>query len=120
VADRDGDVPDERGDDGVNLSDDLVREGLADALDGVLLALAATGGVGDTEVPLVALDRALVTDEHHVAARALFRSVMTDLRKVLGEDHLDLLMSVEETANDVAVAATSVGFRLGVLHRRSG
>lgn len=93
--------------------DEAVREGLAQALDGVLLALVATGGVNDAEVPVVALDRALVSDEAHVEARKRFRGVMTELRKVLGVDGIDLLLTIEEAATDVSVAATSVGFRLG-------
>lgn len=93
--------------------DERVREALGDALDGVLFALVATGGVEDRDVPVVALDRALVSDKAHVEARKRFRAVMTELRRVLGDDHRDLLLTVEEAATDVSVAATSVGFRLG-------
>lgn len=96
-----------------------MRAGLADALDGVLVALLAHGGVTDGEVPLVALDCALRADMAHVEARKRFRAVITELREVLGEDHLDLVLTVEEVATEVAVAATSVGFRLGVAKRRS-
>lgn len=100
--------------------EDHVREGLRDALDGVLLALHAHGGITDTEVPVVALDRALRTDEAHQVARVRFREIMVHLREVLGEEHLDLLLDLEEAANDVATHATSVGFRLGVSARPKG
>lgn len=93
--------------------EEAVREGLSAALDGVLLALVVTGGVTDDDVPVVALDRALVADGGHIEARKRFRAKMIALRAVLGEDRLELLMDVEEAATDVAVAATSVGFRLG-------
>jgi hypothetical protein len=103
----------------VKPGEDIVRAGLADALDGVLVALLAHRGVTDAEVPVVALDCALRADDAHVRARARLRVVIKELREVLGEERLDLLLTVEEAATEVAVAATSVGFRLGVAKRRS-
>ena len=87
---------------------------LSIALDGLLGALVALDGVGAVEVPVDALDAALHHDEARREARVAFSETLDELRDVLGEAHLGLVLRVEERATELCVAAADVSFRLGL------
>ena len=92
------------------MSDDGVQQALADALDALLVAFVAVGGVDDLE-PVGAIDAALGADEDHRSARERFRQVHEDLRGHPG------FFEIEVAANDLVVTAAAVGFRLGRVAR---
>ncbi len=92
---------------------------VGDALDALLVALVALGGVDEVETPTFALDKALRSDDRYQAAREAFRDVHADLGEALGEEHRKLFYQIEETTNAIAVASTDVGFMLGISAGRS-
>ncbi len=93
---------------------ELALLAVGDALDALLVALVALGGVDDVETPTFALDKALRSDDRYQAARRAFRDVHADLGDALGDEHHQLLYKIEEATNAIAVASTDVGFLLGI------
>lgn len=98
----------------------VARDALGRALDGLLVALVALEGLEHVELPLDGLDAALREDAAYVDARVAFDDAVRELREVLGEVHLHLVLRLEERANAVTVAATTVVFRMGMTLLRSG
>lgn len=97
-----------------NTDIELALLAVGDALDALLVALVALGGVEEVETPTFALDRALGSDERYQAARRVFRDVHADVGEVLGDEHRKLFYKIEEATNAIAVASTDVGFLLGL------
>lgn len=107
-----GDVPGLRR---VNPTDsDLLASTLDEALDAILRVRISLGGVSSWDAPEDAIDEALRADEHYRAAQSGFEASIAQLRDAIGHEHLDLVLGVEECANDVVARATEVAWRLGV------
>ncbi len=93
---------------------EMALHAVGDALDALLVALVALGGVDDVETPTFALDMALRSDERYQAARAAFRDVYADVGDALGDEHRKLFHKMEGATYAIAVASTDVGFMLGI------
>ncbi len=93
---------------------EIAQQALSEAVDGLLKALVALDGLEVVEVPCEALDAALGQDEAHLEARVAFAESIDELRGVVGDVHLGLMLRVEERATALAVAASDVAFRLGL------
>lgn len=96
---------------------ELVRGAVEQALDALLVALVELDGVRDVEVPVDALDLALRKDKSYQEARQKLVEVLVHVQVVLGNDNTMLFLHAEERINAAVVAATDVGFRLGLSAR---
>ena len=92
---------------------------LDEALDSLMAARVLVGGVPAMEVPAVALDEALAGDDAYQAARKRFRGAWESLAELVdGGETNPVMLTMEESVNAMAVAATDVGWRLGVTTQR--
>jgi hypothetical protein len=102
MEDRDDDVPS---------VGDLVMNDTVDAIDAAIgaLLLVRVGLVGShgIEVPTDALDLALASHEPFLNTRKRFRNLHEVLR-----GH-EVFFDIENTVNEMVVAAVSVGFKVG-------
>jgi hypothetical protein len=96
---------------------DRLRGDLCLALDSLLAALEATGGVpADLPLPDKAFDKALKADPDHEAAKAAFVTAYKAVFVVLPDDAARRrLLRLEEAATNLAVQAAAVGWRLGLM-----
>jgi len=91
-----------------------VCDALAQALEGLLTALVAVGGLPTEQVPSEALDLALKQDKAYRIARVKFNAAWSQLMDVDEPVRLTAL-TAEAAANHVAAQAAEVGFKLGIL-----
>lgn len=89
-----------------NDNDDAI-DAVLTAIDRLLVALVALGGVPDIETPSDALDAALAADEPFLKARTRFRELHLRLR-----GHPDFF-EFEAATNEMVTTAVDVGFRVG-------
>jgi len=99
-------------------SEDVIREHLLAALEHLLTALAAEGGLSSLTPPVEALDAALGADRGFQKARTQLRDAMeVQLAEVPSEAFRRCVLALEEVANYQAVMAVEVGWRVGVTVR---
>ena len=97
------------------MSDVEIREHLQIALEHLLTALAAGGGLSPPTPPLEALDMALGADGSYQETRRQLSNAVQDLMaETPVESHRRLVLAVEEAANHQATVAVEVGWKVGM------
>jgi hypothetical protein len=93
---------------------DTLKESLGCALDGLLTALVAVGGLPD-DPPPESFDDALRADAAHEAAKQAFVKAWKRVSVLVpGDPAKREMLRLEEAASDLAIAASAVAWRLGV------